>query len=93
MSLYPFCRLTGPANVLVMPALHSAHIASHLVQQLGDGVTIGPILMGLSKPAQVVQMSASLSEILNMAAIAAFAALQEKEAKVLPANAKKKAKG
>ena len=48
MSLYPFCRLSAPANVLVMPALHTAHVASHLLQELGDGVTIGPVLMGLN---------------------------------------------
>ncbi len=96
MSLYPFCRLSGPANVLVMPALHTAHVASHLLQELSDGVTIGPVLIGLSRPVQIVQMSATLSEILNLAAIAAIEAIGEKEDKVLPTTrpaAKKKAKG
>ena len=46
MALYPFCRLTGPANVLIMPALHSANIASKLLQQLGGGTVIGPLLVG-----------------------------------------------
>ena len=51
MAQYPFCRLKGPANVLVMPALHSANISAKLMQQLGGGTVIGPILSGLSKPA------------------------------------------
>ncbi len=91
MSLYPFCRLSGPANVLIMPALHSAHIASNLLQELSDGVTIGPMLMGLSRPAQIVQMSATLSEILNMTAMAAFEAIIEKQDKVKPLDKKKRA--
>ncbi len=90
MSLYPFCRLTGPANVLIMPALHSAHIASHLLQELGDGITIGPILMGMSRPAQIVQMGATLSEILNMSVLAAIEAIQEKNKVVSAKDAKKK---
>jgi malate dehydrogenase (oxaloacetate-decarboxylating)(NADP+) len=85
--------LSAPANVLVMPALHSAHIASHLLQELGDGVTIGPVVIGLSRPVQIVQMSATLSEILNLAAIAAVEAIEEKAGKVVGAAGKKKAKG
>ena len=61
MALYPFCRLTGPANVLIMPALHSANIASKLLQQLGGGTVIGPLLVGLSKPVQIVPMNATVS--------------------------------
>jgi malate dehydrogenase (oxaloacetate-decarboxylating)(NADP+) len=91
MSLYPFCRLSGPANILVMPALHSAHIASHLLQELSDGVTIGPVLMGLSRPVQVLQMGATLSEILNLAALAALEAIDSQESKVAPIKDKKKA--
>ncbi|MDE3060177.1 MAG: NADP-dependent malic enzyme [Pseudomonadota bacterium] len=93
MSLYPFCRLSGPANVLVMPALHSAHISSHLLQELGDGVTIGPVTMGLTKPAQIVQMNASISEIMNLAAIAAMHAINEQESKVAKLPRGRKAKG
>jgi len=91
MSLYPFCRLTGPANVLIMPALHSAHIASHLLQELGDGVTIGPVTMGLACPAQIMQMNASVSEILNLAAVAALEAIAQQQGKVakLPKGKKK----
>jgi malate dehydrogenase (oxaloacetate-decarboxylating)(NADP+) len=70
MKLYPFCRLSGSANVLIMPALHSANISSKLLQELGGGTVIGPMLIGLEKPVQIVQMGASVSEILNMAALA-----------------------
>jgi malate dehydrogenase (oxaloacetate-decarboxylating)(NADP+) len=93
MSLYPFCRLSGPANVLIMPALHSAHIASHMLQELSDGVTIGPILIGMNRPVQVLQMNATVSEILNLAALAALEAIEGQEAKVAPikATSKKKA--
>ena len=92
LKLYPFCRLSSPANVLVMPALHSAHIASHMLQELGDGVTIGPVLTGLTRPAQIVQMGATLSEILNLSAIAAMEAIEEKQTKVTPIAKAKKAK-
>jgi malate dehydrogenase (oxaloacetate-decarboxylating)(NADP+) len=75
MALYPFCRLKGPANVLIMPALHSANIASKLLQQLGGGTVIGPLLQGLKKPIQIVPMNATVSDILNMAALAAHDAI------------------
>ncbi|MDX1974805.1 MAG: NADP-dependent malic enzyme [Rickettsiales bacterium] len=93
LSLYPFCRLSGPANVLVMPALHSAHIASHLLQELSDGITIGPVTMGLKHPVQIVQMDATVSEILNMTALAAMEAIAQEEKKVtsLVKGKKKKA--
>lgn len=93
LSLYPFCRLSAPANVLVMPGLHSAHIASHMLQELGDGVTIGPVLMGLDRPVQIAQMNATLSEILNLCAITAMEAIEEKQNKVTPIAKAKKAKG
>ena len=93
MSLYPFCRLSDTANVLIMPALHSAHIASNMLQELSDGVTIGPVLMGLERPAQIVQMGATLSEILNLCAITAMEAIEEKQTKVTPIAKAKKAKG
>ncbi len=70
-ELYPFCRLTKPANVLIMPSLHVANVSSKLLQELGGGAFVGPILVGLSKPVQIVQMEASVSELINMAAIAA----------------------
>ena len=71
LELYPFCRLTGPANVLIMPGLHSAQISSKLLHELGGGTVIGPVLMGLSKPAQIVPMGATVSDMVNMAAMAA----------------------
>ncbi|WP_158047893.1 NADP-dependent malic enzyme [Skermanella pratensis] len=74
--LYPFCRLSGPANVLVMPALHAANIGAKLLQKMGGGQLIGPLLIGLDKPAQVVQMGASVSDIVNAAALAAHDSLQ-----------------
>ena len=85
MALYPFCRLTGPANILIMPALHSANIASKLLQQLGGGTVIGPLLVGLSKPVQIVPMNATVSDILNVAAIAAYEAIADESA--TPAHA------
>jgi malate dehydrogenase (oxaloacetate-decarboxylating)(NADP+) len=81
MALYPFCRLSGPANVLIMPALHSAHISSKMLQELGDGVTIGPIIVGLDKPAQIVQMNSTVSDIINLAAIASIDAIEAKAGK------------
>ncbi len=75
-ALYPFCRLTGPANVLVMPGLHSAHIVSRLAPRLGGGTTIGPVLMGMTHPAQIVPMDASSSQIVDVACLAAHQAAE-----------------
>lgn len=72
MALYPFCRLTGPANVLVMPAFHSASISTKMLQELGGSTIIGPILVGLEKPVQIVPLGAKDSDIVNMAVIAAY---------------------
>ncbi len=72
MALYPFCRLTGPANVLVMPAAHSASISTKMLQQLGGVTVIGPLLAGLQKPVQIASMSATTNDIVNLAVIAAF---------------------
>ena len=69
---YPFMRLTGPANVLIMPAIHSASISTKLVQALGGATVVGPVLVGLSKPVQICPLSASVSKILTMAQMAAF---------------------
>ena len=71
---YPFCRLTGPANILVMPGLHSAQISSKLLNELGGCTVVGPLLMGISKPAQIVLMGATTSDMVNMAALAAHGA-------------------
>ena len=69
---YPFCRLTGPANVLVMPAFHSASISTKMLQELGGATVIGPLLVGLDRPVQIVQLGAKDSNLVNMAALAAF---------------------
>ena len=69
---YPFCRLSGPANVLIMPDLHSATIASQLLTEGAGGTMIGPILSGLSYSAQIVSMASSISDMTKMAAIAAY---------------------
>jgi malate dehydrogenase (oxaloacetate-decarboxylating)(NADP+) len=67
---YPFCRLTGPANVLVMPALHTANIGSKLLQKMG-GTVIGPLMLGLGKPVQIAPMDAGVSDLVTIAALAA----------------------
>ena len=76
-ALYPFCRLSEPANVLVMPDLHSANIASKLLQELGGATLVGPLLMGLEKPAQIVQIGATVADIVNMAKFAAHDSVRE----------------
>jgi malate dehydrogenase (oxaloacetate-decarboxylating)(NADP+) len=73
--LYPFCRLTGAANVLVMPGLHAAHILTKSVPRLTSGTAIGPLLMGLSRPVQIVPTDASVTQLLDMACLAAHAAI------------------
>jgi len=73
---FPFMRLTGPANVLIMPAIHSAAIATQLVQSLGGATVIGPLLLGLSRSVQICPLSASVSKILQMATVAAYETLQ-----------------
>ncbi len=69
---YPFCRLSGPANVLIMPTFHSASIATKLLQAMGGATVIGPILVGLDRPVQIVPLSANDAQLVNMAALAAF---------------------
>jgi malate dehydrogenase (oxaloacetate-decarboxylating)(NADP+) len=71
LKLYPFCRLSGPANVLIMPGLYSASISAKLLQKLGGGTVIGPVLMGLGKSAQIVPMDATAGDLLHMALLAA----------------------
>src|ERR1700730_11171895 len=71
-AAYPFNRLTESANVLIMPAFHSASISTKLLQELGGATVIGPILVGLDRPVQIVSLSANDAELVNMAALAAF---------------------
>jgi malate dehydrogenase (oxaloacetate-decarboxylating)(NADP+) len=74
-KLYPFCRLSGPANVLVMPGLHAANISAKLLQKLGGSTMIGPLLLGLAKPAQIAPLGTTLSELVNLAALTAHEAI------------------
>ncbi|MBV2186034.1 MAG: NADP-dependent malic enzyme [Rhizobium sp.] len=76
MEQYPFCRLSGTANVLVMPAIHSASISTKMLQELGGSTVIGPLLVGLEKSVQIAQIGAKDTDIVNMAAIAAYNAGQ-----------------
>lgn len=71
-AAYPFSRLTGPANVLVMPAFHSASISTKLLQEMGGATVIGPLLVGLDRSVQIVPLSAKDSDLVNMAAVAAY---------------------
>ncbi|MBV9635955.1 MAG: NADP-dependent malic enzyme [Methylobacteriaceae bacterium] len=72
MAAYPFCRLPDTANVLVMPAFHSASIATKMLQELGGATVMGPLIVGLDKPVQIVQLGAKDTDIVNMATLAAF---------------------
>jgi malate dehydrogenase (oxaloacetate-decarboxylating)(NADP+) len=72
MGAYPFCRLTDTANVLIMPAFHSASISTRMLQELGGATVIGPLIVGLEKPVQIVPLGAKDSDIVNMAALASF---------------------
>ncbi len=72
MRHYPFCRLSDTANVLVMPAFHAASISTNMLKELGGATVIGPILVGLSRPVQICGFGAKDSDIVNMAALAAY---------------------
>jgi len=72
MSYYPFCRLSDPANVLIMPAIHSASISTKMLEELGGATMIGPILVGLDRSVQIARIGATATEILNTAAIACY---------------------
>ena len=71
MAQYPFCRLSGPANILVVPARHSASISVKLLQEMGGATVIGPILTGLEKSVQLCATTATETDILHMAVMAA----------------------
>ena len=71
-AAYPFCRLKDTANVLIMPAFHSAAISTRMLQELGGATVIGPLIVGLEKPVQIVPLGSKDSDIVNMAAMASF---------------------
>jgi malate dehydrogenase (oxaloacetate-decarboxylating)(NADP+) len=77
-ELYPFSRLSEPANVLVMPALHSASIATSLLTTAGGATVIGPVLTGLTKPIQIAPLGGTVSDIVSYATLAAFQAAEAK---------------
>ncbi|MGD9866981.1 MAG: NADP-dependent malic enzyme [Hyphomicrobiales bacterium] len=72
LAMYPFSRLTQTANVLVMPAFHSASISTKMLQELGGSTVIGPLLVGLDKPVQIAPLGATDADLVNLAALAAF---------------------
>ena len=72
MRLYPFSRLSDVANVLIMPAIHSASISTKLLQQMGGTTVLGPLLVGLERSVQIAPLGAKMSEIYNMAVLAAY---------------------
>lgn len=71
MKNYPFCRLSGPANVLIMPGLQSANLSAKLLRELGGGAVIGPMLVGMEKPVQVATMASTASDLVTLAVLAA----------------------
>ncbi|KMS52709.1 malic enzyme [Novosphingobium barchaimii LL02] len=71
MALYPFSRLTAPANVLIMPGLQSANISAKLLREIGGTTSIGPMLLGMEKPVQIVPMTALAPDVLTSAVLAA----------------------
>ncbi|NYT42695.1 NADP-dependent malic enzyme [Sphingomonas sp. R-74633] len=71
LANYPFARISGPANVLIMPGLQSANISAKLLRELGGDSTIGPMLIGMEKPVQIAPMTATASELVTLAVLAA----------------------
>lgn len=82
---YPFMRLSGPANLLIMPTLHSANISYKLLSELGGGRVIGPMLLGMSHAIQVARLTSTATDLVNMAALAAANAdmLEQTRGKVI----------
>ena len=71
LANYPFARLSGPANVLIMPGLQSANISAKLLRELGGDDMIGPMLVGMEKPVQIAAMTSTASELVTLAVLAA----------------------
>ncbi len=70
-ALYPFSRLSGPANVLIMPGLQSANVSAKLLKELGGDTVIGPVLVNMAKPVQIASMTSTASELVTLAVLAA----------------------
>ncbi|WP_375397566.1 NADP-dependent malic enzyme [uncultured Sphingomonas sp.] len=71
LANFPFSRLSGPANVLIMPGLQSAHISAKLLGELGGDAVIGPMLVGMEKPVQIATMTSTASQLMTLAVLAA----------------------
>jgi malate dehydrogenase (oxaloacetate-decarboxylating)(NADP+) len=71
LANYPFARLSGPANILVMPGLQSANLSAKLLRELGGDTMIGPMLIGMEKPVQIAPMTSTASELVTLAVLAA----------------------
>jgi malate dehydrogenase (oxaloacetate-decarboxylating)(NADP+) len=71
-ELYPFSEIVGDANILIMPAIHSAAISLKLMKTLGGAKIIGPFLVGLGQPIEIAPLRSSTSDILNLASVAAY---------------------
>ena len=77
--VYPHSRLTGEANVLVMPNIDAANIAYQMIKVLGDALPVGPILIGAARPAHILTPSTTARGVVNMTAVAAVEAQQSQE--------------
>ena len=73
-ELYPFTKIVGKANILIMPGQHSAAISYKLMKTVGDAKVIGPLLVGLGLPIEIAPLRTSTSELINLASIAAYSA-------------------
>ena len=71
-EVYPFSKIVGNANILIMPALHSAAISTKMMKSFGDAKLVGPLLIGLGLPIEVAPLRSSTSDILNLASVAAY---------------------
>ena len=73
-ELYPFSEIVGNANILIMPGQHSAAISYKIMKTLGGAKVIGPLLIGLGQPIEIAPLRSSVSDILNLASVAAYSA-------------------
>jgi malate dehydrogenase (oxaloacetate-decarboxylating)(NADP+) len=92
--VYPHSRLTGEANVLVMPNIDAANIAYQMIKVLGDALPVGPILIGAARPAHILTPSTTARGVVNMTAVAALEAQQMQEGQLalgFPQNAARSA--
>jgi malate dehydrogenase (oxaloacetate-decarboxylating)(NADP+) len=69
-DVFPFAELKKDANVLIFPDLQSGNLALHLLQQVGEGVLVGPVLMGTRRPVHLVQYGASVEDVVHLTALA-----------------------